>query len=98
MSGILERFVSAREHRRMRVAARAFLLKHGGDKGLAIIENDYWFDEFCDQCLDEQAKSATGPLADVFAALIQSFIDNPEKWLRVILLVIQLFASEDDGA
>lgn len=46
-----------------------------------------------DEALAEHA-TYEGPIADLFAKLIQNIIDNPEKWLKIITAIISLFAAE----
>jgi hypothetical protein len=31
-----------------------------------------------------------GPIADAFALLIQDFINNPEKWIKIIMMLFAL--------
>ena len=75
---------------RRRLARRVeFLAKKNGQK-----LTSEQVDAVIDEALAEHA-TYEGPIADLFAKLIQDIIDNPEKWLKIIMTIISLFAESD---
>jgi hypothetical protein len=83
-------FFEGVQQRRFERAAKQFLRKHYTPDSLAILHDDEKFQAFCDECLS--AHGMEGPLSDVINKLIQSFIDDPEKWIKIIQLIITMFA------
>lgn len=82
------------QHRRAERATRRLLKSYQGKPEYskevdAILAESDKFDEVVDECIAEQQKNTGGAFSDMIGMLIQSFIDDPEKW---IALIIKLFA------
>lgn len=80
---------------RLRAAARGFLRRQaakGNRQALAVLRDADMFEAFLDYGIAEQLQSVGGPLSEIFAKLIQDFIDNPEKWIAIIETIIALFS------
>jgi len=82
---------------RLRRAAVRYLVSKGTDEACLILESRERLNAFCLRCYELQASEATGPIADAIGKLIQSFLDDPQRWIAVIQLVISLFASTNQG-
>ena len=76
----------------MRRAAKRFLTSQSTVDSEAILTDLDMFDAFIDECLAEQYKTFQGPIGDLIEKLIQSFIDDPQKWIAIITTIIKLFS------
>lgn len=85
---MIERF----QERRLRRAARRFLQWQSTTDSAAILADLNKFDAFIDECLAEKSKTFQGPITDLIDKLIQSFIDDPQKWIAIITTIIKLFS------
>lgn len=85
---MIERF----QERRLRRAAGRYLIFQGTEDAAKILRADDMFDAFIDECLAEQSKACEGPISDLIDKLIQSFIDDPQKWIAIIATIIKLFS------
>lgn len=78
---------------RLRAAAAEYLEKLGTDDALFILSDNRRLAMFCNDCLTVMHNERGGPLADAFAKLLESFIEDPDKWLEVISTLIALFSA-----
>jgi len=85
---MIERF----QERRLRRAAKRFLQSQSTIDAATILADSDMLDAFIDECLAEQAKTFQGPIGDLIEKLIQSFIDDPQKWIAIITTIIKLFS------
>lgn len=76
----------------MKRAAAKFLRSQNTPESWAVVRNETMFDAFIDECLGEQAKTVQGPIGDLIGSLIDSFLNDPEKWIKVITTIISLFS------
>jgi len=56
-----------------------------------LLSNSDALEDFCDAAILEQSNVMAGPVLDIIEALIKDFIENPEKWIAVIIKIIGLF-------
>lgn len=56
-----------------------------------LLANVDALEDFCDAAVAEQAALVGGPLMDIIETLIKDFIENPEKWIALIIKIIGLF-------
>jgi len=80
------------ELRRAERAAKRMLRKIGTPDALAILENDEMLEEFMDEAISQQSRQTRGAFADIIQALIKSFTENPEAWIKIISAIIAMFA------
>lgn len=80
------------QRRRITRHAIRFLREHGGVEGASILASVAMLDAFVDECVCIQCDEMGGVLGDAIAKLIESFVNDPEKWIRVITLILNLFA------
>lgn len=85
---MIERF----QERRLKRAAVRFLKNQASTGAMEILRDDNKFEAFVDECLAEQSKACEGPISDLIDKLIQSFIDDPQKWIAIIATIIKLFS------
>jgi hypothetical protein len=85
---MIERF----QERRLKRAAAKFLRNQVSTQAMEILRDDEKFQSFIDECLAEQSKTFQGPITDLIEKLIQSFIDDPDKWIAIISVIIKLFS------
>lgn len=88
----MESFLERLQDRRLKRAAKRGLLRIATPEALEIAYSEEKLEAFCDECSSIHHKEVGGPLMDAIEKLIQSFIDNPEKWINVISLIIKMFA------
>lgn len=85
---MIERF----QERRLKRAAVKLLKSRATADAFMIVQNSEMLDAFVDECLAEQSKTFQGPITDLIEKLIQSFIDDPDKWIAIISVIIKLFS------
>jgi len=79
------------ELRRAKRHAKKFLQKQATEEATRVLDDDEMFDAFVDECISQQSKKTRGAFADIISALIKSFMENPEAWIKIISVIISMF-------
>ena len=80
------------QHRRAVRAAKNYLKSVGSVEAMKIFHSVAMLDAFVDECIMAQRAECEGPIVDVIGKVIESFLNDPEKWIAVIKIVIALFS------
>jgi len=70
----------------------AFRDPHNGEDVQAAarltLQDDEAFEGLIERLVAERASQAEGPIADIFQALLDAFLENPEFWIGLIIKIL----------